>query len=198
MEFNGKLIVFSGPSGTGKTSIVKALLQEYPDLFGFSISATTRPKREGEIDGRDYYFISPEEFKKKIEQGEFIEWEEVYDNMFYGTLKSEINRLHQQNKHVLFDIDVEGGLNIKKIYGDKALTIFVMPPSIEDLKNRLQKRNTESVEAMQKRINKAQQEIEKSKYFDVIIVNDDFNVAVEKAKTVVMQFLHNYKSSNLS
>ena len=196
MEFNGKLIVFSGPSGSGKTSIVKALLNDYPHLFGFSISATTRAKRESEVEGRDYYFISPEEFKKKIEQGEFIEWEEVYENMFYGTLKSEIRRLHQQNKHVLFDIDVEGGLNIKKIYGDKVLTIFVMPPSIEDLKNRLQKRKTESEESLQKRINKAQQEIEKSKYFDVIIVNDDLNAAIEKTKTVVMQFLNNDKSSN--
>ncbi len=190
MEFNGKLIVFSGPSGSGKTSIVKALLSKYPDLFGFSISATTRPKRENEIDGKDYYFISKDEFKRKIENNEFIEWEEVYEGLFYGTLKSEITRLHEQKKHVLFDIDVEGGLNIKKLYGEKALTIFVMPPSIEDLENRLKQRKTESEESLKKRIGKAKQEIEKAKFFDVVIVNQNLESAVNEVEDKVLKFLN--------
>ncbi len=189
MEFNGKLIVFSGPSGSGKTSIVRALLEKYPDKLGFSVSATTRAKRENEVDGQDYYFITKEKFLEKIKNNEFIEWEEVYDGLYYGTLKSEINRLHQLKKHVLFDIDVEGGLNIKKLYPDKTLTIFVMPPSIEDLKNRLQLRKTESEESFQKRISKAQQEIEKSKLFDVVIVNDNLETAIKKAESVLLEFI---------
>ncbi|GAB4447681.1 MAG: guanylate kinase [Bacteroidia bacterium] len=187
MEFNGKLIVFSGPSGSGKTSIVRALLERYSDFLGFSVSATTRAKRENEVDGKDYYFITKEKFLEKIKNNEFIEWEEVYDGLYYGTLKSEINRLHQLKKHVLFDIDVEGGLNIKKLYPDKTLTIFVMPPSIEDLKNRLQLRKTESEESFQKRISKAQQEIEKSKLFDVVIVNDNLETAIKKAESVLLE-----------
>lgn len=189
MEFNGKLIVFSGPSGSGKTSIVRALLEKYSDFLGFSVSATTRAKRENEADGKDYYFITKEKFLEKIKNNEFIEWEEVYDGLYYGTLKSEISRLHQLKKHVLFDIDVEGGLNIKKLYPDKTLTIFVMPPSIEDLKNRLQLRKTESEESFQKRISKAQQEIEKSKLFDVVIVNDNLETAIKKAESVLLEFI---------
>ncbi|MEW6774405.1 MAG: guanylate kinase [Bacteroidota bacterium] len=189
MEFNGKLIVFSGPSGSGKTSIVRALLEKYSDFLGFSVSATTRAKRENEVDGKDYYFITKEKFLEKIKNNEFIEWEEVYDGLYYGTLKSEINRLHQLKKHVLFDIDVEGGLNIKKLYSDKTLTIFVMPPSIEDLKNRLQLRKTESEESFEKRISKAQQEIEKSKLFDEVIVNDDLETAIKKAESVLLEFI---------
>lgn len=190
MNFNGKLIVFSGPSGSGKTSIVKALLNKYPDLFGFSVSATTREKRENETDGKDYYFISKEAFEKKIRDGEFIEWEEVYKGLYYGTLKSEVDRLHNAGKHVLFDIDVEGGLNIKRIYKDNALTIFVMPPSLEDLKKRLQLRNTEDEESFNKRVSKAEKEIEKAKFFDVIIVNDVLENAVSKAEKEVMLFLN--------
>lgn len=190
MNFNGKLIVFSGPSGSGKTSIVKALLNKYPDLFGFSVSATTREKRENETDRKDYYFISKEEFEKKIRDGEFIEWEEVYKGLYYGTLKSEVDRLHNAGKHVLFDIDVEGGLNIKRIYKDNALTIFVMPPSLEDLKKRLQLRNTEDEESFNKRVSKAEKEIEKAKFFDVIIVNDVLENAVSKAEKEVMLFLN--------
>lgn len=189
MEFNGKLIVFSGPSGSGKTSIVRALLEKYSDFLGFSVSATTRAKRENEVDGKDYYFITKEKFLEKIKNNEFIEWEEVYGGLYYGTLKSEINRLHQLKKHVLFDIDVEGGLNIKKLYSDKTLTIFVMPPSIEDLKNRLQLRKTESEESFEKRISKAQQEIEKSKLFDEVIVNDDLETAIKKAESVLLEFI---------
>lgn len=189
MEFQGKLIVFSGPSGSGKTSIVKALLKDYPQTFGFSISATTRPKRKGEKDGKDYYFISLNEFKRKIQEKAFIEWEEVYEGLFYGTLKSEVERLHQLHKHVLFDIDVEGGLNIKRLYGDKVLTIFVMPPDIQTLEERLKKRKTESKESLKKRIDKAKAEIEKSKYFDRILLNNDLQTTIEKAKSIVLEFI---------
>ncbi len=189
MGFNGKLIVFSGPSGSGKTSVVKKLLEKYPDLFGFSISATTRPKRENEVDGKDYYFITKKEFERKIQNGEFIEWEEVYDGLYYGTLKSEVERLHRLNKHVLFDIDVEGGLNIKKIFGNKVLTIFVMPPSLEDLKQRLELRKSESEESLMKRIGKANAEIQKSGEFDVIIENDNLEKAVQKAEYLILEFI---------
>lgn len=190
MEFNGKLISFSGPSGSGKTSIVKALLQRYPDSFGFSISATTRQKRANEKDGVDYYFISKEEFQEKIKEGAFIEWEEVYDGVFYGTLRSEVERLHQIGKHVLFDIDVEGGLSIKRIYGKRALSIFVMPPSVEELEKRLRNRQTENEDALKKRVDKAIIEIQKAPLFDVIIVNDDLTRAIMQAEHVVRKFLN--------
>ncbi len=189
MSFNGKLIVFSGPSGSGKTSIVKVFLEKYPNIFGFSISATTRSKRVNEIDGKDYYFISESEFKKKIENNDFIEWEEVYRGLYYGTLKSEVERLHQLNKHVLFDIDVEGGLNIKKAFGDKVLTIFVMPPSIEDLEKRLRLRKTESEEILKTRVKKANAEISKANLFDVIIVNDNLEDAIQKVEEQVLNFI---------
>lgn len=189
MEFNGKLIVFSAPSGAGKTSIVKALLQKYPDLFGFSISATTRPKRDNETDGKDYYFISEEEFRKRIKNQEFIEWEEVYAGTLYGTLKSEIERLHQLRKHVLFDIDVEGGINIKKMYPEQTLTVFVMPPGIEELEKRLRSRKTESDEMIKMRIDKATKELNKSNLFDVVILNDDFKKAVQETEKMVLAFI---------
>ncbi|GIV29380.1 MAG: guanylate kinase [Bacteroidia bacterium] len=189
MEFNGKLIVFSGPSGSGKTTIVQALLNKYPHVFGFSVSATTRPMRKGEIHGKHYYFISKEEFQNKIDNNEFIEWEQVYEGLYYGTLKSEIERLHQLKKHVLFDIDVEGGLNIKKLYPDKTLTIFVMPPDIEELKKRLKARQTENEENFNKRVNKATREIEKSKLFDLIIINDNLENAIQQAEQQILDFL---------
>jgi guanylate kinase len=190
MEFNGKLIVFSGPSGSGKTTIVKAILKKYPHLFGFSVSATTRPKRETEIHGRDYYFISKEEFQNMINNNEFIEWEQVYEGLYYGTLKSEIERLHQLKKHVLFDIDVEGGLNIKKLYPTQTLTIFVMPPDIEELKNRLKARQTEHEASFNQRINKVTREIEKSKFFDMIIINDNLEKAIHQSEQQIMRFLN--------
>ncbi|HNS30179.1 MAG TPA: guanylate kinase, partial [Tenuifilaceae bacterium] len=136
---NGKLFIFSAPSGSGKTTIVKRLLGQIPELE-FSISACSRPKREGEVNGRDYHFLSVDEFKKRIEADEFVEWEEVYPGSFYGTLKSEVERIWQKGHHVVFDVDVKGGLNIKRLYGHRALAIFVMPPSIEELQKRLELR----------------------------------------------------------
>lgn len=190
MEFNGKLIVFSGPSGSGKTSIVKKMLNKYPNLFGFSISATTRSKRSNEVNGKDYYFISKDEFIQRIKNDEFIEWEEVYDGFYYGTLKSEIDRLHQQGKHVLFDIDVEGGLNIKKMYANKVLSVFVMPPSIEDLRKRLELRKTENEEMFNKRVKKASKEIEKSVFFDAIVINNNLETVIQQAEKYIFEFLN--------
>lgn len=189
MNFNGKLIVFSGPSGSGKTSIVKLLLNKYPDLFGFSVSATTREKRKDEVDGRDYYFISKDDFKEKINKGEFIEWEEVYDGLYYGTLKSEVERIHHLNKHILFDIDVEGALNIKKMYPNNTLTIFVMPPDIQTLEIRLKLRKTESEETFKKRIDKAKAEIKKAKFFDVVIINDELEKVTKESEKIIMSFI---------
>lgn len=143
---NGKCVILCAPSGSGKTSIAKFLLQK-PELnLEFSVSATTREKRPGEIDGKDYYFLTVEEFKQKIENDEFIEWEEVYEGVYYGTLKSEIERIWKDGKNVLFDVDVEGGISLTKYFGEKALAIFIQPPSIEELKKRLRKRGTENEE----------------------------------------------------
>jgi len=142
-EFKGKLIIFSAPSGAGKTTIVHHLLKSGLDLQ-FSISAASREKRKNEIDGKDYYFIPADEFRKKIENNEFLEWEEVYKDHYYGTLKSEVERIWSEGLHVIFDVDVVGGMNIKKYYGDRALSVFVMPPSVKHLEERLRKRSTDS------------------------------------------------------
>ncbi len=189
MNFRGKLVIFSGPSGAGKTSIVKTLLNKYPELFGFSISATTRSMRANEVNGKDYYFIPVDVFKEKIKNDEFIEWEEVYEGLFYGTLKSEVESWHALNRHILFDIDVKGGLNIKKKFPDITLSIFVMPPSIEDLEKRLNERKTENEETLKKRINKVQWEISMSSLFDIVVINNDLNAAIEKAEEAVVNFL---------
>ena len=155
---NGKVIIVSAPSGAGKTSIVKHVLKSLPELR-FSTSATTRTMREGEINGKDYHFLTVDDFKRGISHDEFLEWEEVYHNQFYGTLKSEIRRIWDEGKVVIFDVDVKGGLNIKKFFGDNALAIFVEPPTVQELENRLRKRGTETEESLRKRVAKAEYEL---------------------------------------
>ena len=185
---NGKLIIFSAPSGTGKTTIVKQLLQIGLPI-SFSISATSRAMRQGEIDGEDYYFFSPQEFKQKIDRREFLEWEEVYSNQYYGTLRSELDRIWNQNKHVIFDVDVVGGLNIKKQFQNKALSIFIMPPSLEELKKRLQYRGTETEESLQKRLQKAEHELSFAPKFDKVVLNDNLERSVEETYNLVKNFI---------
>lgn len=184
----GKLIIFSAPSGAGKTTIVKHLLQQDFGLE-FSVSATSRQPRSGEVYGKDYYFLSEEEFREKIEKDEFLEWEEVYNGIFYGTLKSEVERIRRAGKNVIFDVDVVGGSNIKKFYGNEALAVFVQPPSVDELKKRLQNRSTESEEKIKMRVAKAEKEMEFAGKFDVIIVNDDLPKALIKAENVISEFL---------
>ncbi|MEY2706156.1 MAG: hypothetical protein RL407_2218 [Bacteroidota bacterium] len=186
---SGKAIIFSAPSGSGKTTLVKHLLQHVPNL-GFSISACTRDKRgRHEVHGRDYYFLSIEEFKKKIDEDAFVEWEEVYAGNFYGTLKEEIQRIWDQGKAVIFDVDVKGGLALKKYFGDKALAIFVKVPSLEVLAERLNDRGTESDESLSRRIYKAKFEMTFESQFDVSILNDDFERSAAETLQVVTQFL---------
>ncbi len=184
----GKLIIFSAPSGAGKTTIVHQLLASRNDLE-FSISACSRPKRTNEIDGVDYYFITTDEFKEKINQGKFLEWQEVYENSYYGTLKSEVERIWAKEKHVIFDVDVVGGLNIKKYGKENALAVFVMPPSVEELEERLKLRSSETTETLKKRLDKVNNELTFAEKFDKIIVNDDLENAVIEAKTLVDKFL---------
>jgi guanylate kinase len=187
-NMKGKLVIFSAPSGAGKTTIVKHLLQQDLNLE-FSVSATSREPRPGETKGKDYYFLSTEEFRKKIDNGEFLEWEEVYEGIFYGTLKSEVERIRDAGKHVIFDVDVVGGLNIKKFYGNEALAVFVKPPSVEELRKRLKNRSTESEEKIRMRISKAEKELEFAGRFDVIIVNNELSKALQEAEKVVSDFL---------
>jgi len=185
---DGKLIIFSAPSGAGKTTIVRAMLDQVQNLE-FSISACSRPKRENEIDGKDYHFLGIEGFKNKISENAFLEWEEVYKDHFYGTLRSEVDRIWANGKHVIFDVDVYGGVNIKQEFGDKALAFFVMPPSVEILEERLRKRSTDAEENIQKRMEKARQEINKAGEFDEIIINDDLDTAIAEALASVKGFL---------
>jgi len=178
----GKALIFSAPSGSGKTTLVHHLLEHNPTL-GFSISASTRDKRgRKEEDGKDYYFLTPEEFKKKIDRDEFIEWEEVYAGNFYGTLKSEIERIWEQGKDVIFDVDVKGGINLKKYFGDKALAVFVKVPSLEVLEERLRKRSTESAASLSQRLFKAKFEMEFQDNFDVVLVNEDLEKTCREAQ----------------
>lgn len=189
MENQGKLIVFSAPSGSGKTTIVRYLLGK-PELnLDFSISATSRAPRGHEKEGTDYYFMSLDTFKNHIRNDDFLEWEEVYRDNFYGTLKKEVERIWAQEKHVVFDIDVVGGLDIKKIYPERTLAVFVQPPSIEELKIRLKKRKTESDDKINMRVAKASIELATAPQFDHIIVNNELNVALEEAYDLVKEFI---------
>ena len=204
----GKLLIFSAPSGAGKTTIVRHLLETRTDLE-FSVSATSRPPRKGETHGKDYYFMTEEEFRKKMNDNEFLEWEEVYPGTFYGTLKSEVNRIIGEGKNVIFDVDVIGGLNIKEFYGDEALSIFVQPPAaiatttlngvtttttttpVETLEDRLRSRSTESEEKIRTRLEKAARELSFASRFDVILVNDDLELAFLEARKIVSDFIDN-------
>src|SRR5690606_27629632 len=184
----GKAIIFSAPSGSGKTTIVKHLLQNNPHL-GFSISASTRDRRgRTEENGKDYYFLTPEEFKQRIDNNEFIEWEEVYEGNFYGTLKSEIERIWSEGKDVIFDVDVKGGLNLKKYFGDNALAVFVKVPSIEVLKERLNDRGTETPESLSRRLFKAKFEMEFANKFDVVLVNENLEKSLAEAQRLYEDF----------
>ena len=185
----GKLLIFSAPSGSGKTTIVRHLLSKISDRISFSISASTRTPRTGEIDGKDYYFITQEEFLHKVAKKEFIEFEEVYSGTYYGTLRSELDRIWALGKHVIFDIDVEGGLRLKQKFGEDALAIFVQPPSLEVLEQRLRGRETDSEEKLQERLAKADKELAYASRFDVILYNHELSVACEEAERLIMDFI---------
>ncbi|MCF6349819.1 MAG: guanylate kinase [Flavobacteriaceae bacterium] len=186
----GKLIIFSAPSGSGKTTIVHHLLKQKKLQLEFSISVTSRKKRGQEIDGKDYYFISIKKFNKLIKEDKLIEFEEVYRDHFYGTLKKEVKRIRKQGKNVIFDIDVIGGLNIKKQFSKKTLTIFVKPPSIEEMERRLRNRNTDTEKKIKERVIKAKKEFNYAKEFDVTLVNDDLEKAKKEAFNLVNKFVN--------
>jgi guanylate kinase len=186
----GKLIIFSAPSGSGKTTLARYLLSELPQL-AFSVSACSRKMRPGEVNGKDYYFLSIEEFKRKIRNKEFVEYEEVYPDHFYGTLYSEIERIWDENKAVLFDVDVVGGANLKKIFSEKALAVFVRPPSIKILRERLKKRGTDSAKAINIRLAKVEFELGFESQFDTVVVNNDIEIAKKETLNIVQNFLSN-------
>lgn len=189
---NKGVFIFSAPSGSGKTTILKPILEKLKDKFGFSISATTRPPREGERDKVDYYFITPQKMREHIANGDFLEWEEVYPGKYYGTYKSELERIWQQGKYVIFDIDVKGGVNIKNILKNQACSIFIMPPSIEELERRLRNRNTESEETLKERLSRAEMEISLSANFDYVVCNDDLDTAIAKVEEIITQQMNNW------
>ena len=189
MEKNKKVIIFSAPSGSGKSTIIGHLLKRIPNME-FSISATSRKPRPGEENGREYYFLSHDEFKQKVAEDKFVEWVEVYQGTCYGTLKSEIERIWQKGNVVIFDVDVLGGVSLKKIFGDKALSVFIQPPSIEVLEQRLRNRNTETEESLRKRIERAEMELQYSNQLDVVVVNDDLETAINETETIVNNFLN--------
>ena len=186
----GKMLIVSAPSGSGKSTIVNWLMKEHPELkLYFSISCTSRAPRGTERNGVEYFFISPEEFRKKIANNEFLEYEEVYENRFYGTLKAQVERQREQGQNVVFDVDVKGGVNIKKYYGDEALSLFIQPPSVEEMRRRLEGRGTDTPEAIEQRLAKAEYELTFAPQFDTIIVNDDLEKAKQEALRIVKDFL---------
>ncbi len=187
-RFEGKMFIFTAPSGAGKTTIVRHLLEKY-DFLGFSISATTRAIRDYETDGKDYYFMSVETFKERVANGDFVEWEEVYHGQFYGTLKSEVERIWAAGKHLVFDIDVRGAQNLKKIYTNKCMSVFVRPPSVQVLIQRLIQRNTETAESLEKRLNKVKREMVFENTFDIVLVNDLLEISLKEAEHIISTFI---------
>ena len=186
----GKMLIVSAPSGSGKSTIVNWLMQEHPELkLYFSISCTSRAPRGTEQNGVEYFFLTPEEFKAKIQNDEFLEYEEVYENRFYGTLKQQVENQREQGQNVVFDVDVKGGINIKKYYGDEALSLFIQPPSVEELRRRLEGRKTDTPEAIEERLAKAEYEMTFAPQFDKIIVNDDLETAKQETLKIVKAFL---------
>ncbi len=186
----GKLIIFSAPSGSGKSTIVQYLMKEHPELrLVFSVSCTSRAPRGTERNGIDYFFLSPDEFRQKISKGEFLEYEEVYQDKFYGTLKSQVDSQANRGENVVFDVDVKGGCNIKKYYGNRALSVFIQPPSVEELRRRLEGRATDAPEVIEQRLSKAAYELTFADRFDKVIVNDDLAVAKAEAYQIVSDFL---------
>lgn len=184
----GKVLIFSAPSGSGKTTIVNRLLTRYPELE-FSISATSRAPRGTEQHGKEYYFLTQEEFEKAVSEDRFVEWEEVYKGTCYGTLRSEVERIWDKGHVIVFDVDVLGGINLKRIFGQEACSIFIMPPSVEELRHRLVNRGTDSAEVIEKRVAKAEFEITKSPEFDYIVINDNLEEAVEKTCSLLDNFI---------
>ena len=186
----GKLIIVSAPSGSGKSTIVNWLMQEHPELnLYFSISCTSRAPRGEEKDGVEYFFLTPEAFKEKIENDEFLEYEEVYENRFYGTLKAQVERQREAGQNVVFDVDVKGGVNIKKYYGDKALSLFIQPPSVAELRRRLEGRGTDTPEAIEQRLAKAEYELTFAPQFDRVVINDDLETAKQETFNIIKDFL---------
>jgi len=188
----GKMLIVSAPSGSGKSTIVNWLMQEHPELnLYFSISCTSRPPRGTEQNGVEYFFLTPEEFKTKIANQEFLEYEEVYQDRFYGTLKAQVERQREAGQNVVFDVDVKGGVNIKRYYGDEALSLFIQPPSVEELRYRLTGRGTDTAEAIEERLAKAEYELTFAPQFDHVVVNDDLETAKQEALQLVKSFLEN-------
>ena len=181
------MLIVTAPSGAGKTTIVRHLLNTFENL-SFSVSATTRPPREGEIDGRDYYFFTTRKFKNRIKREEFAEWEEVYPDKYYGTLKSEVEKLWEMGKNIVFDIEVKGATNLKKLYGDRALAVFIKPPSLEELMRRLEKRDTENKKTLTERIERAKEELTYENNFDKVLINDKLATALADAEKIVRDF----------